>query len=394
MQFDLIIGGDLVPTKSNERQFSSGDIGSLIDKDLEEIITSADYRIINLETPLTDQKDPIVKEGPKLSAKTTTINGIKALKTDLVTLANNHILDQNEQGLRSTINTLNQNNIFYVGGGFNLSEACKPYIIEKNDIKIGVYACTEHEYTIASDTSGGANPFEPLDSLDHIIELSSKCDYTLVLYHGGKELYRYPTPYLQKVCRKIIDKGANLVICQHSHCIGSFENFKNGTIIYGQGNFIFDWDKPFNHKYIQTSLLIKLKFDENVSISYIPIRKVKNRIKLAEDEDGKEILKAFYERSEQIKEKDFIIHKFNELVLQKGSRYLLRFSKVGNVLSSIDKRLLKGKVFDRPFGCLYMQKQKLTIHNSMQCEVHRELLLRYLQLAINRKHRKGGYNNN
>lgn len=70
--------------------------------------------------------------------------------------------------------------------------------------------------------------------------MSNACDYTIVLYHGGKEHYRFPSPNLQKYCRKFIEKGANIVICQHSHCIGCEENYKNGKIIYGQGNFLFD----------------------------------------------------------------------------------------------------------------------------------------------------------
>lgn len=388
MDFHVLIGGDLAPTASNEKEFSDGDIGSLIDKNLWDIIASAEFRIFNLETPITDNKNPIAKEGSKLLAKTSTIKGIKALNPNLVTLANNHILDQDEQGLQNTMHYLNQYEISYVGGGYNLEEASKPYIFERDGLRIGVYACVEHEYTIASESKGGANPFEPLDSLDHIVELSSKCDYTLVLYHGGKEFYRYPTPYLRKVCRKIIDKGANLVICQHSHCIGCYEDYSHGTIIYGQGNFMFDLDDPVNKEFYQTSLLIELSFHETVEISYIPIRKEENGILLARNEDRKEILEAFYKRSEQIKEKEFIETKFNELALQKGSRYLLRYSKIGDILSAFDMRVLKGKLFDRSFGCLFTQRQKRTIENSLQCEVHRELMLKYLQLEADELYRK------
>lgn len=377
MAFDVLIGGDLVPTNSNEKEFSDGKMESLIDKDLLDIISSAGFRIFNLETPLTDTNSPIAKEGPNFIAKKSTIHGIKKLNTDLVSLANNHILDQDEPGLWSTINTLNQYEIAYVGGGNNLNEACKPYIFQENGLQIGVYACVEHEYTIATDTKGGANPFEPLDSLDHIAELSKNCDYTIVLYHGGKEFYRYPTPYLQKTCRKIIEKGANVVICQHSHCIGCFEHYTNGTIIYGQGNFIFDLNDQANMEFYKTSLLVKLSFNETVAISYIPIQKNGKGIRLASDEG---ILDSFYMRSEQIKEKGFIESKYNELALQKGSRYLIRYSKIGDLLSAIDMRFFKGKILDRSYGYLFTARQKRTIENSLQCEVHRELLLKYLQL--------------
>jgi len=55
-----------------------------------------------------------------------------------------------------------------------------------------VYTCAEHEFTIATENTPGANPFDPLESLDHIQELKSKCDFVLVLYHGEKAHYRYP----------------------------------------------------------------------------------------------------------------------------------------------------------------------------------------------------------
>ena len=126
-------------------------------------------------------------------------------------------MDQGVQGLESTIRTLEKVNINTVGAGKNLADASKPFIFEFANKKIGVYACAEHEFSIATENQPGANPFDPLWSLDHVAELKDSVDYVIVLYHGGKEHYRYPSPRLQKVCRRLIDKGANVVICQHSH---------------------------------------------------------------------------------------------------------------------------------------------------------------------------------
>ena len=142
-------------------------------------------------------------------------------------------------------------------------------------------AVSEHEFTIASENSAGANSFDPLDSLDQISNLKKEVDYLIILYHGGKEYYRFPTPYLQRVCRKIVDKGANLVVCQHSHCIGAFEDYKNSKIIYGQGNFIFDREDRINKDCSQTSLLIEICLDKNIiSINYYPLRKNLRKLNL------------------------------------------------------------------------------------------------------------------
>ena len=78
--------------------------------------------------------------------------------------------------------------------------------------KIGIYACVEHEFTVATEKESGANPIDLLETPDHIVELKKQCDYVIVLYHGGKEQYRYPSPNLQKTCRKLVEKGADLVV--------------------------------------------------------------------------------------------------------------------------------------------------------------------------------------
>ena len=189
---------------------------------------------------MVDEQTPIEKFGPNLYAPKITIKGIKGLDPTLLTLANNHILDQGIKGLESTIKLLNENNIPYTGIRKNLHAANIGYTIENSGYKLGIYACAENEFSIATSTQPGANPFDPLESLDHIKALKNECDYVIVLYHGGKEHYRYPSPYLQKVCRKIVEKGADLVVCQHSHCVGSYEKYKSSTIVYGQGNFIFN----------------------------------------------------------------------------------------------------------------------------------------------------------
>ena len=45
--------------------------------------------------------------GPNLSAPIKTVKGLKSLGINLLTLANNHILDHNVSGLSSTMDALN-----------------------------------------------------------------------------------------------------------------------------------------------------------------------------------------------------------------------------------------------------------------------------------------------
>lgn len=375
----VIIGADLVPTISNYDLFNQADVNALIGEELLNLFKEADYRIFNLEAPLSDIKTPIKKFGPNLIAPISTINGIKALGVDFFTLANNHILDQGEQGLESTMNVLRKNGIAFAGAGSNLSDASKSYVVEIDGKKIGIYCCAEHEFSIATLTSAGANPFNPLESLDHIQDLKAQTDHVIVLYHGGKEHYRYPSPHLQKVCRKCIEKGADLVVCQHTHCIGCEEKYLNGTIVYGQGNFLFDYTES---EYWQTGLLISL--NSNFEITYIPIVKKNNTVRLAEDSISNEILKQFKMRSEEILDDRVIKEKYSEFSRKMIVNYLLTFSgKRRSIILRAIKKLFGYRLINKYFNRKYSKDDLLAIQNYVECEAHRELVVEGLKCLKN-----------
>ncbi len=374
----ILIGGDLVPTSVNYNLFCNENINELLGAELLKQWKKADIRIFNLETPLTDVINPIAKHGPCLAAPENTIKGIKALNPSLITLANNHILDQGNDGLAKTIQLLEINKIPYIGAGSSLSESNRPHVFNFDDVKIGVYACAEHEFSIASENTPGANPFDPLESLDHIAALKDECNYVIVLYHGGKEHYRYPSPYLQKVCRKMVDKGADFVICQHSHCIGSYEEYNGSIIVYGQGNFIFN---KYDNDYWKSSLLIKITIssESKLSVDYIPIVKCNDGICLANTEDMKNILDEFFHRSLEIQQPGFIEKKYNEFAYDNIYMYMRSLAGYGKWFSKIDNRIFKNKLIK----CKYSNKKLLAILNYINCEAHRELVIK--GLASNRR---------
>ncbi|WP_312562796.1 CapA family protein [Anaerospora sp.] len=368
----IIIGGDLVPTESNMDLFTKGDVAELVGLEMLEMLASVDYRIFNLECPLTDIVKPIPKCGPNLKSPLSSINAIKALNPQLISLANNHILDQDEQGLLSTIEQLDKYKIAYVGAGRSLDDARKAYIIVNNNSRIGIYSCAEHEFTIAKKNKAGANPFDPFESLDDIQELKSKCDYVIVLYHGGKEYYRYPSPYLQKICRKMAKKGADLIICQHSHSIGCFEEYDQATIVYGQGNFLFDYS---NDPHWETSLLLRVNIRDNLEVEYIPIIKLGKRIRLASDELSNDILTAFKERSAAIQKDGFIEQQYRQFALSNIASYLRIFAGYSKWTSRIDRHIFGGLLLKRQ----YNRQQLLAMKNFIECEAHKELILSGLE---------------
>lgn len=378
----LIIGADIAPTKSNFDLFSNGNVEALIGRKLMNLLSEADFISFNLEVPLVEIPAPIKKNGPNLIAPTSTIAGLVKINPHFFTLANNHILDQGNEGIYSTIKELNKRKIKYCGVGDSLKEASKPYIFDKKGIKVGIYCCTENEFSIATENSVGANPFDPLESLDHICRLKARCDYVIVLYHGGKEHYRYPSPYLQKVCRKIAEKGADLVICQHSHCIGCEELYADSTIVYGQGNFLFDYS---NNEYWKTGLLIEVNISDNrpeKRISYIPITRYKNGVRIADPDSSDNILKDFKQRSEEIKYPGKVNELYIQFVKENMWIYYKAFSGgfLNNIIYRICNKMTKYSLDKKILVDKYGHLERIIIKNYIECEAHRELILKGLDL--------------
>ncbi len=371
----IIIGADLVPTQSNFELFQSGEAASLVGEKLSTLLKEADFRIFNLEVPLVDTETPIDKCGPNLITPSATVNGYKTLNVDLLTLANNHIMDQGKQGLDSTLKVLDENAIFHLGAGTCLNEAKEPFVFEIADKKIGVYACAEHEFSIAGEALAGANPFDPLESFDDVGDLKKRCDYVIVLYHGGKEHYRYPSLYLQKVCRKFVDKGADLIVCQHSHCVGCKEEYAGGTIVYGQGNFLFDRN---DNEYWNTSVLVCL--NEKFEVEFIPLQKNGNTVRLAEGEDGERILSGLEKRSAEIKQAGFIEESYKNFAQSMITHYLSSVSGARGFFFRAMNKLTGGRWAKSFIKRKYKKATRLAIRNYVECEADRELFLKGLEI--------------
>lgn len=372
----ILIGADISVTKSNNSLFASGNVNELVGTELKSILDDADFRIFNLEGPITNSNSAISKCGPNLKMAPDIISGIKALNPSILTLANNHIMDYGKLGYEETISLLKENEIEYFGTGDSIYSIAKTHILEKDGIKIGIYSCAEHEFTIAKSNYPGANPYDPLETFDDICELKQECDYVVVLYHGGKEYYRYPSPDLQKRFRKMSDKGADLVIAQHTHCIGCKEDYNNSTLIYGQGNFIFD---AVNDEYWNSGLLVELNLSKKQgtqeiekNISYIPYNKItEGRIRLATESSKDTLLEGFFNRSEEIKTECVVSEKFQDFSKSLSLLYLNALH--GNNFFFRVMRKIFGQEFVRK---LYSKPSSYNqILNFIECECHREVLL-------------------
>lgn len=367
----ILIAGDTVPTFNNQKLFMDGEIEKLLGGDLLKIWNSYEHKILNLETPLYDGNEKIKKTGVCLKANTECINAIKKLNLDVVCLANNHIMDSTEKGLFSTIEILKKNNINYIGVGDNIINIKKYFEMSK---EVVCYNFCDVEFSGASQKKPGTNTYSEFDTFDDIRNLKKIYKNIIVIFHGGKEQYRYPTPKLQKICRKCIECGANIVVCQHSHCIGSYEKYYEGHIIYGQGNFLFCKN---DNEYWNSGMLIEYDNTEN-NVSFIPYIKEENHISMIAKDSNiyKNIMNDFSLRNKEIVEEK-VQEKFNDYCKKNIDRYLEDIRKK-NFFFKVINKICNHKLS----YMLYDEKQLLNLLNDIQCEAHKEIMLSGLKMKL------------
>ena len=221
----ILIAGDFCPYGRVKDALNNHSFNALF-SDVKEVINkSSDYSIVNLECPiLKTPSKSISKVGPALYTTPDAIDALKYMGFNCVTMANNHIYDYGETGLKDSISVCQNNGIDVVGVGDNSLDAQRVLYKKINDANIAVINCCEHEFSIAGAEHSGANAFDLVNLFYNIKEARTKADYIIVIYHGGNEGWNLPTPSMKKHFRGIIDFGADAVICHHQHCMGGGRN--------------------------------------------------------------------------------------------------------------------------------------------------------------------------
>ncbi|MBE6645426.1 MAG: CapA family protein [Ruminococcaceae bacterium] len=289
--------GDVSPSKTSKELFRKKEVDTLF-TNVKDLMLKSEFTFVNLECAITEETQSIKKFGPPLSAPVETAEILKELGVTVCGLSNNHTFDLGIKGHEDTKAALDAAGLDYTGWGDNYEDSRKNYYYEKNGEKICIIAVCEHEYSYAIENRMGARPFDEFDTIDDIREAKKNADRVIVAYHGGKEYCRYPSPRLMKVCHAMAKAGADVVLCQHTHCIGCYEEFNGCHILYGQGNFHFlgltdkeGWYTGFVVEYDTKSH----------EINFVPTRVLSNGISLAEGEDKRDILECFRKRNEELK---------------------------------------------------------------------------------------------
>ena len=366
----ILIGGDVYPKGRIQKAFVEGNAHEIF-HDLLEEIENADLSVVNLESPLVSQENPIVKAGPVLGSSTKCIKGFSSSKWHVLNLANNHIFDHGASGLRETIQTIEKAGLSFVGAGSNLKEAQTPLIREISGQRITIYSMAEREFSIAGEKTPGANPLD-IANFMYAIRRYKQHGVFIVLIHGGKEYYPYPSPEMVRRCRFMIEMGANAVICCHTHCPLPWEIYADRPIIYGLGNLIFDAIRKEPDVWHE-GYLAKLTFDDReVLFEAVPYFQSKERPGAQKmDQTSRErFSNKMQERNEEIKDFARLEDRWIQYCRQRQDKYLSELFGYNHLMYKLWRPLLKK---------LHSKESVLNALLLVQCESHREILTTILK---------------
>ncbi len=248
-------------------------------------LSKADVLIGNLETPLTSCSEPTPsksidavkakREFVFRSCREDVAPGLRNIGFSALTLANNHMLDYQEQGVLDTLTRLKSAGILTAGAGENLEAAEKPAVIESGTRKFVVISASD-----VVPLNYEATPMKPgIFSMKDEGELFSEVtaarkdypdDVLVLMLHWGVEAAYSPTQRQKDIARNLIDAGADLIIRAHPHRVQGVEFYKGKPIFYSLGNFQFDANPPGDESVI-AKITYKDGSNEPVEVSVIPV---------------------------------------------------------------------------------------------------------------------------
>ena len=390
----VIIGGDICPTNRNEKPFLEGDIDALF-QDLKDNFKSGDLNIINLECPLISKNTSVHKLGPVLGANVNCVRTLKKLGIDVANIGNNHIMDHGKDGLDSTIKTLINNGIKYVGADKNKTKAKEILSIVVKNFKIGILSIVETEFHSATENGSGTNQLDIIDIIANLKENKNQFDFIIALIHGGLENYPFPSPKSQKFSRFLIEQGVGCVIWQHSHCAGYIEQYKDKYIVYGQGNLLFDIGKSSMmwHK----GYLVELDLDGecNSTIKLIPYYQSYNKIginKMNIDE-SQELTKDIFSKMELLSDETKVKKLWEEYCMTERKWYLGEMIGYARLITRMGF-LKESSINQKLLGILGINKDLLfKFRNLSFSESHQECMQTSITLYLDKEYKNKKYKN-
>ena len=242
---------------------------------VQETLNEADLVVANLESPFLKNSNYQVLTGSfSFKANPLAISGLKLAKFGLLSLANNHTINQGKQGIIDTQEILKENEIQFVGAGLSEEEARKPAIINIKGYNFAFLGYAyPNDYSVATEKRAGIANMDK-EKMKNDINLlktaTSSPAFIVILMHAGTEYVTEPNWQQKEFARAAIDAGADLVVGHHPHWPQVFEFYQNKPIVYSLGNFVFDqmWSEE-----TRQGLLLELTWQNGIkALRLIPTK--------------------------------------------------------------------------------------------------------------------------
>ena len=223
-----------------------------------QILSSADIAIANLETPISSRGTPL----NMFRAYPDVMKALRYSGIDVVSIANNHILDYDDIALSDTLAYLHDNGILSVGAGLDIAEARRAAVLDARGTKISFLAYTElwfcqtkdnREYD-ATETRAGVAPLSEEVVTAGVVSAAPSSDFVVVSCHWGQEYNHYPNDTQRRLASTATSAGARVVLGHHPHVLQGIEFGDRWIVAYSLGNFVFDQKQPGT----QDSLILRL----------------------------------------------------------------------------------------------------------------------------------------
>ncbi len=246
-------------------------------------IASFDYSVANLEGPVTPIRRPPVKSidfqfDPAVASM------LKTQGFDAFSQANNHGLDQGEQGYQDSTRLLRAAGFVTFGHQVRDGEiALATTTIQGKRVAFLGWNTTD-------------NPMDREDAARAIALAKSQSDIVFAFMHWGAEYQDHPLPSVEEAAHWLIDEGVDVVVGGHPHWVQGIYSYKGHPILYSLGNFVFDqdWSLP-TRQGLAVGLTIN---DQSLRIEPYPLNIDLSQPRLTKDKERVQRLEALAAISE------------------------------------------------------------------------------------------------
>ena len=258
----VVLTGDILLDRGVRQVIEHRGADHLFSDGVDSVFRSAQVVVGNLECPATRIESPVYKRFI-FRAEPEWLYTLHRHGVTHLNLANNHSIDQGRKGLMDTRQNILTAGMVPIGADSNMADAARPVMLATHPRKVWLVTSLRlalENYAYLPDQPCVSQ--EPADSLLARVRNLRQADSTAVIIvslHWGGEHTLQPVPQQRIEAHRLVNAGADVLVCHHTHTLQTVEDYRGKKIYYSIGNFIFDQHKPLNTRACMVRLHIEKK---------------------------------------------------------------------------------------------------------------------------------------